>query len=216
MKKSALYSSFDITGLLQKWRKCCRHHAWVTAGTPRIGRVRRELKTGSKFIGSAVPKVILQLEIQLDDGSHLKLVTDETWKIARGPIVRNDIYDGEIYDARLEKSGWDNFGYDDSQWEKAGLFQPPGGQLVSQGTCPPIKKIKTTQPVIMSNPGSNVFVYDFGQNFTGWVKLTVSGPRGTEVKLRFSELLHSDGMINVIPNRTAKVTDSYILKGRRG
>jgi alpha-L-rhamnosidase len=210
--KVALYSTFDITDFFKNGENAVGimlgngRYAQDWSGTP---GVKDRLKTYQ----SAAPKVILQLEIQFEDGSCQKLVTDETWKIARGPIVRNDIYDGEIYDARLEKSGWDNFGYDDSQWEKAGLFQPPGGQLVSQGTCPPIKKIKTTQPVIMSNPGSNVFVYDFGQNFTGWVKLTVSGPRGTEVKLRFSELLHSDGMINVIPNRTAKVTDNYILKG---
>jgi len=96
---------------------------------------------------------------------------------------------------------------------KSRFISTAGRAVGFTGNLSPIKKIKTTQPVIMSNPRSNVFVYDFGQNFTGWVKLTVSGPRGTEVKLRFSELLHSDGMINVIPNRTAKVTDNYILKG---
>ncbi|GAH94838.1 unnamed protein product, partial [marine sediment metagenome] len=36
----------------------------------------------------------------------MKVVTDETWKVAQGPIMKNDIYDGEIYDARLEKPGW--------------------------------------------------------------------------------------------------------------
>ena len=84
------------------------------------------------------------------------------------------------------------------------VVEPPGGQLVSQGTFPPIKTIKTIPPIVMTNPRPDVCVYDFGQNFTGWVRLTVSGQRGTEVKLRFAELLHPDGMINVIPNEPLK------------
>ena len=131
-----------------------------------------------------MPKVILQLEIQFEDGSCKKIVTDETWRTSQGPIVRNDIYDGEIYDARLEKPGWDSFGFDDSEWEKAGAVQPPGGQLVSQGTFPPIKAIMTIQPINYVQPAGNVSVYDFGQNFTGWIRLTVSGQRGTAVKLQ--------------------------------
>ncbi|GAJ13718.1 unnamed protein product, partial [marine sediment metagenome] len=83
----------------------------------------------------------------------------------------------------------------------------------SQATFPPIKAIKTIQPVALINPKPDVYVYDFGQNFTGWVRLTISGPRGTEVKLRHAEVLHPDGMINVIPNHKAKATDTYILKG---
>jgi alpha-L-rhamnosidase len=208
----ALYSSFDITGLLKNGENAVGimlgngRYAQDWSGTP---GVKDRLKT----YRNAVPKVILQLEVQLDDGSCLKLGTDETWKVSNGPIVSNDIYGGEIYDARLEKSGWDSFGCDDSQWEKAGVVQPPEGRLVSQGTCPPIKKIKTAQPLTLANPKANVFVYDFGQNFTGWVRLTVSGPRGAVVTLRFAEVLNADGTLNVIPNRTAKVTDSYILKG---
>jgi len=84
--------------------------------------------------------VILQLEIQFEDGSCQKLVTDETWKIAKGPIVRNDIYDGEIYDARLEKSGWDNFGYDDSQWEKSRFISTAGRAVGFTGNLSPDKK----------------------------------------------------------------------------
>ena len=211
-ERVALYSTFDVTNLLKKGENAVGvmlgngRYAEDWSATPGVFDRLKPYKNAS-------PKVILQLEIQLEDGSLNKIVTDETWRISKGPIVRNDIYDGEIYDAGLEKPGWDSFGYEDSEWEKAGAVQPPGGQLVSQGTFPPIKAIMTTQPITMSNPQANVFVYDFGQNFTGWVRLTISGQRGTAVKLRFSELLHSDGMINTIPNRTAKVTDSYILKG---
>jgi len=43
-----------------------------------------------------------------------------------------------------------------------------------------------------------MFLFMISGKTSGWVKLT-SAAAGTEVKLRFSELLHSDGMINVIP-----------------
>jgi alpha-L-rhamnosidase len=210
--KSALYSTFDATGLLQQGENALG----VMLGNGRYAEdwsSNLGIKDRLKTYQNAVPKVIMQLEIHLEDGSLQKIATDLSWKTAPGPITGNDIYDGENYDARLEKPGWDTTGYDDSDWQKAAAVVPPEGQLVSQGTCPPIKKIKIMQPVIMSNPRANTFVYDFGQNFTGWVRLIVSGPRGTEVKLRFAELLQSDCNINVVPNRTAKVTDTYILKG---
>ena len=210
--ESALYSTFDVTNLLRRGDNA----VGVMLGNGRYAEdwsSNPGIKDRLKTYKNAAPKVILQLEIQLEDGSLQQITTDLSWKTAPGPITGNDIYDGETYDARLEKPGWDNPGYDDSDWQKAVPVVPPDGRLVSRGTCPAIKKIKITQPIIMSNPCPDTLVYDFGQNFTGWVRLTVCGPRGTSVKLRFAELLQSDGNINVVPNRTAKVTDTYILKG---
>ena len=212
-EKVALYATYDITNLLKKGENA----VGIMLGNGRYAQDWSSVPGVLERVQSyknALPKVILQLEIQLEDGKRRKLLTDETWKTSKGPIIENDIYNGEIYDGRLEKLGWDSFGHDDSQWKKAVVVESPGGQLVSQGTFPPIKTINNIHPIVMTNPRRNVCVYDFGQNFTGWVKLTVSGQRGTEVKLRFAELLHSDGMLNVIPYRTAIVADTYILKGK--
>jgi len=79
--------------------------------------------------------------------------------------------------------------------------------LVSQGTCPPIKKIKTTQPVIMSNPGQ-IFCYDSGK-LHGLGQTDVSGRahRGkAEIFLSCCIRRHDQRDTN----RTAKVTDNYI------
>jgi alpha-L-rhamnosidase len=65
----------------------------------------------------------------------------------------------------------------------------------------------------MANPRAGVYVYDMGQNFSGWVRLRVTGPRGTTVKMRFSELIYPDGMINRENIRGAKSRDIYILRG---
>ncbi|GAI83928.1 unnamed protein product, partial [marine sediment metagenome] len=39
-----------------------------------------------------------------------------------------------------------------------------------------------------------------------------SGPSGTEIKLRYAEVLYPDGMINQVPLRGAKATETYILR----
>lgn len=159
------------------------------------------------------PLLLAQLNVTLADGTTLCLSTDATWKVTAGPIVFNDIYDGEIYDARLEKPGWDAPGYNDSDWQCAAKVAAPQGTLRSQATCPPIKVCQTLRAKSLTIPKPGVFVYDFGQNFTGWVRLHVTGPQGTQVKIRHAELRNEDGTINTIPNRSADATDVYILKG---
>lgn len=212
-EKLILYSTYNVTDLLVEGENVIgvmlgkgRYAQDWSAAPPHILDRLKSYKNAS-------PRVILQLETQFGDGSCRKVSTDEAWKVSQGPIVENDIYNGETYDARLEKPGWDSLGYDDSEWERAKIVEPPGGRLVSQATLPPIKNIKIIQPVALSNPKLGVYVYDFGQNFAGWVRLTVSGPRGTEIRLRHAELLYPDGMINMGSITPAKATDTYILKG---
>jgi alpha-L-rhamnosidase len=103
--------------------------------------------------------------------------------------------------------------FDDSKWELAVEIPAPCGELKSGFFLPPVKVCKTIAPRKMFSPRSGVYLYDFGQNFSGWARLRVRGPRGTKIKLRYGELLNDDGTLNVAPNRTAEATDVYILKG---
>ena len=50
--------------------------------------------------------LLAQLEIRYADGTSERIVTDESWRAATGPILLSRIYDGETYDARLELPGW--------------------------------------------------------------------------------------------------------------
>ena len=70
-----------------------------------------------------------------------------------------------------------------------------------------------SRPVKMWSPEPGVYVYDFGQNFSGWARIWAKGPAGTEIKLRYAELINTDGTLNVKPNRGARATDIYITKG---
>ena len=103
--------------------------------------------------------------------------------MAPGPITFSSIFGGEDYDARLEQPGWDQPGFDDTGWQTVTVVEGPGGRLVAQ-SAPPIKVIETFSPVAVTEPIPGVFVYDLGQNFSGWPKISLRGPAGATVESR--------------------------------
>ncbi|MEI8207441.1 MAG: family 78 glycoside hydrolase catalytic domain, partial [Kiritimatiellales bacterium] len=123
---------------------------------------------------------------------------------------------GETYDARRELNGWAAEGFDDRTWRQAQALSSPKGQRVPQ-RLPPIKINQTLKPVKVSEPRPGVYVFDFGQNFSGWARLSVSGPAGAAIRMKYGERLWEDGTLNQtgINNYTEGrfQTDEYILKG---
>ncbi|MBI4165785.1 MAG: family 78 glycoside hydrolase catalytic domain [Acidobacteria bacterium] len=158
------------------------------------------------------PALLLQMEIETADGKRLTVASDGTWKTGSSPIVSNSIYDGEVYDARRESPFFDRSGYGDASWATAQVMKPTGGVLSAQ-MIPPIRVIDTLVPVKLMNPQPGVYVYDIGQNMSGWARLKVKGPEGTAVRMRFSELVYPNGMINRENIRGARAEDTYILRG---
>jgi alpha-L-rhamnosidase len=156
--------------------------------------------------------LLLQLDIELASGKHVSVTSGPTWKGKDGPIVSDGVWDGEVYDARLETPGWDLPGFIDAGWKLAEIVKAPGGVLSAE-MMPPIQDVDSMVPVALTNPRPGVYVYDMGQNFSGWVNLHVAGPAGTQVQLRFAELLYDNGMINRENIRGAKARDIYILRG---
>ncbi|HXG33956.1 MAG TPA: family 78 glycoside hydrolase catalytic domain [Bryobacteraceae bacterium] len=191
-EKRVLYSTYDVTPYL------------------RAGDNAVAVMLGHGWYGARA--LLLQMNIELEGGSRVEVVSDGTWKVHPGPVVSDSIYHGETYDARLETPGWDRPGFDDAGWKAAGLADPPKGVLSAQ-MMPPIRVVETIVPLRVTNPRPGMWVYDMGQNFSGWVRLKVRGPRGTAVKLRHAELLYDDGTINVENLRRARATDVYILRG---
>ena len=182
--------------------------------------VTEYLRQGNNTIGVMLGEgwfksraLLLQLSIDTQGGEkHAEILSDNTWKANPGPIIADSIYDGETYDARLETPGWDKAGFVDAKWKPAVTVDPPKGEVSAQ-MMPPIRVIDTITPVKMTSPKPGMYVFDMGQNFSGWVRLRVRGPRGAEVKLRHAELLYDDGTLNVENLRAAKATDIYTLRG---
>jgi len=164
------------------------------------------------------PAVICQLEVDFEDGTSKRIVSDSSWKAGRGPIIFEGIRNGEVYDARREMPGWNKCGFDDSAWADAVVVRGPEGRLRAQ-MLPAIKVMKTIRPVKVTEPKPGVFVFDIGQNIAGWARLSVSGPAGTQVKLRYGERLYADGTldtenISMFTYQWEFQTDTYILNGQ--
>lgn len=167
-----------------------------------------------QFIFPNYPRMLLQLEL---DGKPY-LWTDSSWKVtSSGPLVSGGVRNGETYDARLELDGWLTPEYDDCGWLNCGIVAGPGGKLEEQ-TMPPCKVMQIL-PVKKSwtLKGTGDTVCDFGQNFAGWVKITVSGARGAEVVLHYGERLAENGDVDqeriAIFTKGEFQTDHYILRG---
>ena len=76
-----------------------------------------------------------------------------------------------------------------------------------------VRKTQEIKPIKLSEPKPGKWTFDLGQNFSGWARLKVRGPAGTQVVLRFAEMLNPDGTVYTANLRSAKATDTYILRG---
>ncbi|WP_030935284.1 alpha-L-rhamnosidase [Streptomyces sp. NRRL B-24720] len=158
------------------------------------------------------PAFLGQLEVTYTDGSTERVLSGTDWRAATGPVTSADILSGEEYDARLETEGWTRPGFDDSAWAAVDAFDKVSAALVAEAGGP--TRVERTLPARkVTEPKPGVFVYDLGQNMVGAVRLTVSGKAGTAVRLRHAEVLNPDGTIYTTNLRSARATDTYILKG---
>ena len=206
-RKEVLYDSYDVNALLKNGINAVGIHL----GNGWFNPLKKWWSWRMQWFGSK--RAILQMEITYDDGSSQTVVSDDSWKFSSGPIVSSCIYDGEVYDANLVPLGWNRAEFEDSQWQTANIVDAPGGRMLSQ-TMPAIKVNQTIKPLSVTNPREGVYVFDMGQNFAGWARLKVHGPRGTKIVLRYAENISRDGMIDRRTLNLVKAEDVYILKGQ--
>lgn len=212
--KRVLYSTYDVTEYLRPGRNAAGamlgNGWWNPLPLPLFSRwnLRKELAVGR-------PRFLLQLEIEYRDGTRETVLSDESWKTAPGPLLRNSVYLGEVYDARKELPGWDRAGFDDSAWKGAVPATEPVGRLVAQ-TAPAIRATDPIDAVRRTEPKPGVFIYDLGENFAGWATLKASGPAGTRVQLRYGELLNPDGTLNPLTSTMTQIKNSRVSRDLGG
>ena len=206
-----LYVTHDVTEYLQKGQNALGvmlGNGWYSNDEGVLGK---EL-IGRQSFGKT-PILRLQMEIEYTDGRVESIVSEDKWKVSDGPIRANEICLGEDYDARLEMTGWNSPGYNDSKWVNAGVVTPPSGKMVAQ-ILPAVKVIKNMKPIKITEIEKGVYIYDFGQHFSGWTQLNVEGSEGTKVKMRYAGILYDDGRLDTRNQRVATQTDTYTLNGK--
>ncbi len=157
--------------------------------------------------------MLIQLEMELADGTVRTVATDGSWKRSFGPYLEGEFLAGETYDARREMPGWSAPGFDDSAWKPVAVTESIAAALEPEPGVP-VVKTGELKPIAITEPKPGAYVFDLGQNFAGFARLKASGPAGTKITLRFVEMLNPDGTIYTTNLRGARATDTYILKGQ--
>lgn len=198
--KYVYYSTFDVTSYLKIGTN-------VIAVESGHSRYIKEYGYDEKY------KILAQLHIKYDDGSEEDITTDDSWITKEGPITYNDIYNGEVFDERKDDKDWKSEKVDIS-WTNCEIDRSFSPKLISDYLLPPIRRVKKLIPKkILFNSINNSFIVDFGQNFSGWVRLKFNCEyEGQSVYIRYAELLDEEGNLNQKPNRTAKAEDVFICK----
>ena len=205
-EKRLQYDTYDVTTFLKPGKNAIGATLGDGWYRGRSGWSRMRNGYGAKL------GLLAQLVVRYKDGSSETLGTDDNWKASTGPILFSDIYDGENYDARLENTGWSTAGYNDAAWRGVKALPHISATLVSP-VAPPVRRMLEIKPVrIIHTPGGET-VFDLGQNMVGWVRLKVSGSRGTTIRLRHAEVLDKAGNFYTENLRDASQTVRYTLKG---
>ncbi len=204
-KQRIYYTAYDVTDLLKEGPNAIGAilgDGWFRGNISCIG----QNKYGNKL------RLKAQLHIDYQNGQSEILATDPSWKASYGPILESDMQAGEVYDARLEMPGWSQAGFDQSSWSPivTGASLKP---LLQAYPGVPVRAVKELPAVKVSEPTPGTYVFDLGQNFSGWARLKVNGQAGDEVTMIFAEMLKDDGTAYTINLRSARAVDTYVLKG---
>ncbi|MDH3705551.1 MAG: glycoside hydrolase family 78 protein [Acidimicrobiia bacterium] len=155
--------------------------------------------------------IIARLEIVYEDRHRQTVATDEGWTVGGSDVLADDLYDGQIIDARRRNEQW---------------YRPDGTpehfapvrvldfdtDVLEPYIGPPVRRQEVIRPVeIWTSPSGRTLV-DFGQNLVGWLRFTVQGPAGSEIRIRHAEVLEDDEL-GTRPLRSAQATDRFILSG---
>lgn len=163
------------------------------------------------FVSFGPPTLFFKMKITYKDGSEEIVKSDESWKYSKSPITYNSIFGGEDYNANLEHKGWNSKGFNDTNWKKVVVQEAPKGVLRAQTTTPitiqkqyEVKEAKELRP--------NFYIFNMGQNLSGFTTIKVKGKKGQTVRVWVGESLNEDGTVS--QGKTGKpYYYDYTLKG---
>ncbi|MCD8174143.1 MAG: glycoside hydrolase family 78 protein [Alistipes sp.] len=208
-EKRALYTAFDVTGLLSPGGVNCvgvmASNGWYTQDTVWHPSFRY-----------GPPMLLCQVNLWYPDGSTALLGSDQRWRWAPGPVLRSNVYQGVTYDARREIDGWCMPGFDDSEWQAPVAPSGPVPQALQPQEIPPIREQEAVRPVNVWPTGDGRTVYDFGVNMTANIRFSVTLPAGTRLTVRTGEALNPDGTVDFWSTGIEHVgyqEDVYICRG---
>ena len=165
----------------------------------------------------SAPKLAFTVLLRYADGSEYRFEADGEMKTAVSPVYFDDLRCGERYDARKEIPGWNLPEFEDDGWDtvqpaacprgekRLCEAQPilPTGEVLNPVSIRPGKladykpDYKKQLPAVMEPPTErDGYIYDFGKNTAGIIKLRIKGEPGQRIELQFAEYIDKNGDVN--------------------
>lgn len=188
---------------------------------------------------NSAPLLALSAEVECN-GETIAFEAD-SFVCKKGPVIFNDLRAGVHYDARLEEDGWNMPGFAEKDWHApiCDAYRPRGYAKLCEAE--PIKVYRELKPISIKKGGraeynppfsdevtdgfktfekpselDGGFIYDFGENNSGILRLKIKGERGQKVSMQCCEQLNGDkadySNICFIPDGFSQ-RDIYYLKG---
>lgn len=175
-RKRIQYQTYDVTDMLKSGKN-------VITAELADGWYRGSCGAwGLKNQYGIQTKLLVQLEIEKNDGSRQLVLTDGSWAWSNdGEILFSDNQDGEIIDASLAPT------YN----KKAKVTSHKVTPVASNNVA--IREKETFSVVNVITTPSGKKVLDFGQNIAGYLKFSFDAKAGQKIKLRFGELFDENG-----------------------
>ncbi|TDZ17491.1 hypothetical protein Cob_v009528 [Colletotrichum orbiculare MAFF 240422] len=187
------YQAYDLTGAFKSGDN-------IVSIVVAEGRFRGELgiTEGRARYGQRLA-ALAQIEVHSPTGEDLIFATDPSWKSASGHILTSDPKLGERVDLRIPDDCW-KFGTETIQQpvtDKTVEIVKVATKALIAEEVPRLEEVMRINCQSVQRPPSGQQILDFGQNFTGVIRIQLNGKQGTEVTLIYSEVLNSKGEINV-------------------
>lgn len=157
-----------------------------------------------------------RLEVEMDNGDILVVNSNDSWEGGHGRIRESDIRSGEVIDARI-RNDWDSLG--GSIPEPVEVIEVEEHRNLVGVSSEPVLAVAELPAIGTTTAPSGTTVIDFGQNLLGTVRLRVSGPAGSEIRVAHSEVLTASGEVDVsyllagLPMPVVLDPDTFILSG---
>ena len=160
LDKRVHYVTYDIARALRPGENCIA--LWTGAGWSRYAPFH------------VSPALRVQLNAKLTDGGIYFLSSDPSWRceISNSEDIGAYKYrdhGGEQIDARNDRPNWNTVGFDDHSWVQA--LETSVEAKLSPQMVDPTRILKTVPAQNIT--GSGPYLVDLGENFSGWVELTM-------------------------------------------
>ena len=204
--KQIQYVTFDVKDYLKMGTNQFSveiANGWYLGDTSE-GRHFYTLDKGYKTFGSQLC-LLAQIHIKFSDGREEIIITNDSWKTTQSETTLSNVYGSEDYDASLSELG---------QPILAEILQDdkkPKGKLTSQ-THPPVIVKKVYDTVKITEPEKGKYIFDLGQNMSGFFEVHVKGEKGSKIKIIPVEKLTPQGKID----KTVETWSTYTLRGTGG